>query len=127
MSPRKPKTKRYVTEDGCYLAIDDRSEGFYIAWYIPEDSDFGAYVGEDSAPPKPPEDKEGWECWVAHKAVEPLADDKDDRGFVFETEKKAKLALAAADDALSNGHTPWPAWAIQAKDAGWTPPEGWKP
>jgi hypothetical protein len=125
MAARK---KRYVTEDGCYLAIDERIEGIYIAWYISEDADFGGYIGEHEEKSKtPPEKKEDWENWVVYRTIKSLADNKDSRGFVFETIKKARLALAAANEALLTGNAPWPAWAIQAKEAGWTPPKGWKP
>ena len=122
------KTKPYVSEDGCHLAIDERADGFYIAWFIPEDGDFGGYIGEhEETSETPPDKKEDWENWVVYQTVKSLADDKDSRGFVFDTMKKAKVALAGANNALLNGHAPWPAWAVQAKAAGWTPPEGWKP
>jgi hypothetical protein len=125
----KTKPKRYVCEDGTYLAINDRVEGVYIAWYFPEDDDFGGYIGEDpSAPKEPPgDDVAAWENWVAYETVKLHADDKVVQGFRFETMKKAKTALAACNEALSTKSRPWPAWAIQARDAGWTPPEGWKP
>jgi hypothetical protein len=129
MAPRKnsPKPEIYKTEDGDYLDIEERDD-YYIAWYLPTDGDFGAIVGEDpQIGSKPPENKDDWECWIAHKTVQALADGQDDHGFFFEGIKKARLALAAANEALLSGHAPWPAWAITAKDAGWTPPEGWKP
>lgn len=121
--------KTYICEDGCYLDIDER-DFYHIAWYIPEDGDFGGYVGEIATQPKEaPKVKETWEMWVAHKAIEPLADCRRDMyGFYFESLKDAKVALLAANTALQNEKgLPWPEWAVRAKDAGWTPPKGWKP
>jgi hypothetical protein len=40
--------------------------------------------------------------------------------------KNARQALKAANEALLSGEV-WPAWALKAKQEGWTPPEGWKP
>jgi len=124
--PRK-KTDTYVCDDGSYLDIDERAKGLYIAWYLPNDGNFGAYLGEDAElSPKPPNDKEGWEMWTANRAVRPLSEGRDQHGYVFETMKAAKEALAAANQAL-RGDSPWPQWAIKAKAAGWTPPKDWKP
>ena len=126
---KKKPSERYKTADGDHLAIDERNDGYYIGWYLHAEQDFGAYVGEDPRHPrKPPDDKDDWECWVAHEAIKAFAEDTDNsRGFCFESRAKAKLAMAAANEALLTGNIPWPAWAITAKDAGWTPPDGWKP
>ena len=72
--------------------------------------------------------KSDWECWQADTAVKDMADGRDPiSGYWFETYDKAKAALAEANRCLLTGEAPWPAWAVQAKAAGWTPPEGWKP
>ena len=49
--------------------------------------------------------------------------------WVWETTAQAKKALAVARLALKNfrADAPWPAWAVQAKAAGWKPPKGWMP
>lgn len=121
------RTKKYVTDDGCYLAIDD-SEDIGIGWIIPDDNEFGAYVGDmryDS--PVAPKDKETWEAWAVYQAVKPFAEGMTQlNGFYFGSKKKAQLALQAANDALIS-NAPWPEWAVRAKAAGWAPPKGWKP
>ena len=122
------RTKRYVASDGCYLTVDERAEGIYIAWYLPEEDDVGGYIGEGPEAQEPASDDiEAWENWVVYETVKTHADGKDGRAFYFETVRKAKIALAACNVALATKSRPWPSWAIQAKEAGWTPPEGWKP
>lgn len=37
------------------------------------------------------------------------------------------LKRDVGDAWLANADHPWPEWALTAKAAGWTPPEGWKP
>jgi hypothetical protein len=67
---KKKPSERYKTADGDHLAIDERNDGYYIGWYLHAEQDFGAYVGEDPRHPrKPPDDKDDWECWVAHEAI----------------------------------------------------------
>jgi len=124
-----PRQKKYVCEDGTYLDIDDRGDVLYISWYFPRDGMFGAYVGEvqiKEVTTDPKEDLEGWEYQTATVAVAPLADGRDLTGYYFETEAKAKKAMAAANQVLLSG-VPWPEWAIKAQEAGWKPPKGWKP
>ena len=123
------KTPKYVSSDGCTLAINERVEGIYIAWYIPEDGDFGGYIGEGAERDEEPSgnDLEAWENWAAYQTIKIHADGKNIQGFFFNTIRKARTALAAANETLTTKSRPWPSWAIQAKEAGWTPPEGWKP
>jgi hypothetical protein len=40
------------------------------------------------------------------------------------TSDYGQLERAVIDDGLPNV---WPAWAVAATNAGWRPPEGWKP
>lgn len=49
--------------------------------------------------------------------------------WVFTNAKVQKEALRFARAAYkqAKANAPWPVWALQAKAAGWTPPEGWKP
>jgi hypothetical protein len=98
------RTKCYVSEEGCYLAIDERNDGIYIAWYTPEDGDFGGYIEEGAEMSDIPPEK--GEDWIVYKTVKALADDNNNQGFVFDTMKKAKIALAACNDALLNMDKP---------------------
>lgn len=120
--------KRYVTDEGDYLVAEESQDGYWrIWWHIAEWGDAGGCVGEAELPDEPPKSKDGWETWQAARYVRDLADGRDETGFYFETKKKAQVALKAANEGLHSGEAPWPAWALQAKAAGWTPPKGWKP
>lgn len=123
-----PRAKKYKSEDGCYLTITERVGHFYLVWYIPDDEDFGGYVGESEIyqASEAPKSKDEWEIWTADNQAKRFAEGRDGTGFYFNTATKAKLALAAANEVLLTG-APWPDWALKAKEAGWTPPKGWKP
>ena len=121
------RPKKYKTADGDYLVLIEGDE-WRILWFIAEWQDVGGTVGENGpAKPNPPAEKYDWEVWQAERTVAPFAQGRDGNGYYFESGKKAKLALDAANDALFTGDAPWPAWAREAKAAGWTPPKGWKP
>jgi len=106
-----PKSRKYVAEDGSYLDIDDRLHGGFhrIAWFLPEDDDFGAYVGDRDVWSNPQEDEDSdpktvWELKTADEAVKPFAYGKDSSsGYQFESEKDARNALRAANEALLKG------------------------
>ena len=121
------KPSRYKTKDGDHLIIDDSDGAYRLVWYIREWQDYGAIVGDTLPGEAAPNDREAWEVWQAARSVMELADGRDNDGYYFETKSKARAALAAANAGLLSGEAPWPAWALQAKEAGWTPPEGWKP
>lgn len=65
--------KKFTSKDGSYLVIDDRlHDGFHrIAWFLPEDDDLGAYVGDRDLGPNIPEDDSDpaivWEMKTAEK------------------------------------------------------------
>ena len=124
------KRSKYKTDEGDYLTLEEGSNDLYrIAWFIREEGDIGGTLGETPIGHSDtrPTEKSEYEVWQADRSVKALADGCDGRGFYFESRKKGLLALKAANDALLSGDAPWPAWALQAKAAGWTPPEGWKP
>lgn len=125
------KKPSYVCEDGMFLALNERSDGYYvIGWWDPNSDCFGAFLGEGLASFETPRDRDEWEFWIADKAVAEFAEErvKTIAPFRFKNQKIARLALSAANKALREGNdVPWPAWAIQAQAAGWTPPKGWKP
>jgi hypothetical protein len=124
---RKTRVPKYKTAEGDYLVIEENRDDFRIAWFSKEWEDVGGHVGEDAPGPTPPKDKGAWEIWQAARSIKDLADGRDSDGYYFESIAKARLALATANAALFSGEAPWPAWALQAKEAGWTPPKGWKP
>ena len=124
------KTPRYKTKDGDYLVIDERGleyEWYRLVWYIREWQDYGGIVGDTIPGDVAPKDVEEWEVWQAARSVRALADGRDRDGYYFASKSKARAALAAANAGLLNSEAPWPVWALRAKEAGWTPPEGWKP
>jgi len=120
-------SKKYKTAEGDYLIAESEGDYWRIWWHIAEWDDTGGCLGETERTPEPPSSKDNWEGWQADRIVEPLADGHDSTGYYFETQKKALTALRAANEGLHTGEAPWPAWATQAKAAGWTPPKGWKP
>ena len=123
----KLRAKRYVTEDGSYLAIDESGD-YSIGWVIPDEGEFGAYIGDtDYNSPTAPKSKDEWEAWAVYQAVKPFAEGKSQlNGFYFGSKRQAQLALQAANASLVS-NAPWPEWAVRAKAAGWTPPKGWRP
>jgi len=123
--------KTYKSEDGSYLAIDKHFDDYPIAWYFPDEGEFGAYIGECESPEEGEESDESkkarWEIMVADTAAKPFSCGKGPYGYSFESEKQAKLALIACNTALLNGGAPMPDWAVKATAAKWKPPKGWKP
>jgi len=124
--------RKYKADDGSYLEVDEQDGAHRLAWFFPEDEDFGAYVGDrdvsETREGDTDEDKKAkWEIMTADAAAKPFSCGKSSYGYEFETEKKAKLALLAANTSLLNGGAPMPTWATTALAAGWTPPKSWKP
>lgn len=115
------------------LAIDERGyDGEYrIGWFLSEDGDFGAMIGETKyteAQIAKMTDREDHECALAYLAA--LKTDGyrvDWRGLIWESRSAAQKALRAIKAAIANADHPWPEWAVKARAEGWTPPKGWKP
>lgn len=126
----KPRPRKYRTADGDYLVIDERGreyDWYRLVWYIREWQDYGGIVGDTIPGDVAPKDVEEWDVWQAARSVMALADGRDHEGYYFTSKSKARAALAAANAGLLSGEAPLPEWALIAKAAGWTPPEGWKP
>jgi len=124
--------KRYKSDDGSYLGIDEQDGAWRVAWYLPEDEDFGAYVGDRDVSEytggSDEKKKARWEIMTADAAAKPFADGRKDMyGYRFDSEKQARLAMLAANTSLLNSGAPMPDWAVKATAAGWKPPKGWKP
>jgi hypothetical protein len=107
-----------------------------LLWWIEEEGDVGGVLGEIEElvlAKTAPEDLSDYEVWVATQAVMgSKGRDRDSDGFFWPNEKLARGARKLADDALAKHRAdpkakPWPAWALQAQAAGWTPPKGWTP
>lgn len=115
------------------IVKSERDYRHRIYWFIAEEQDTGACVGErgdfyesDTAP----ENREDWECWTVSKAVSAFIaasghGDRDSTGFYFETETQAKAAIKWANIALRQERD-LPEWAATALEQGWKPPKGWK-
>jgi hypothetical protein len=120
------------------LVVVEYRDSFRIQWELDDGDDLGAFLGQSTKcpPDKAPENKDDREFWAHERAgfqviYSPDSEGcgHDHTGFWWETETKAKFALAKvnamAKAALSE--IPWPDWAVKATAAGWKPPKGWKP
>lgn len=126
-----------MSEDSpCVLEVIEDSEGRHrIQWYFPEEDDWGALLGEDrevvSEEKLATSSGGDWDHFAVLHALQVGAthDGQDRDGFFWTSEKAAKAACKAAKTFVraKRGEKPWPGWAIQAKAAGWSPPDGWVP
>jgi hypothetical protein len=122
--------KKYRGDEGEYLAICDGSrDGLYtFGWYFDEEGYVTCPVLqllESSLKDKaePPESKSDWESWLVIRTAQEMGCDKYGD---FATMKLAKAAMNAANEALLRGdRKPTPQWVTMARNAGWTPPDGW--
>lgn len=128
----KPRQKKFKTIEGDYLKLTEAASGygFRLAWWVATLDDFGSVVGETNIRNKTQEtlDRGELEIWIADQVASKFTNDIDAAGFYFDSKKRAQEALSAIDAALLDHEIlRWPDWAILAKQAGWTPPEGWEP
>jgi len=134
-----------------HLVVDDSDRhAFRLSWYLEAEDDIGGCLGQDPSDFR----ADALAKAIKHYREEPDAEDArgslehvaastaaaatkganhDRIGLYWETHtaaaralKIAKAAIQAAVSEAENGKA-WPAWAIQAKAAGWKPPKGWKP
>ena len=114
------------------LIIESERIGYQIVWFLEEESDTGARLGEstyserDLAKAKP----EDWDhitaTITASKTVGVQRDGHN--GYYWESRKDAAAALKAIKFALKDkGAKPWPEWAVKATAEGWKAPKGWTP
>lgn len=113
-----------------HLVVHQAGDGyFYIAWYLAEEQDFGAYVGEGPLGTKEPDrlsERDEWECWTADKIAREDPDHIDeDMGYCWETAAAAKRVLAQINLAFK-APRPLHDWEKKALEAGWKPPKGWE-
>lgn len=116
------------------IVVLERENGYYrlqyrLQWYIAEDDDYGLTIGEEKFSAKPPENREEYETWVAHKVcneLKQLGDAQKDRdGFFWESKADANYALRTVNLELKQ-ERPLPEWAKMAIKNGWKAPKGWK-
>jgi hypothetical protein len=130
----KKKTQRiprYKDADGQYLDIDESRYEIKIAWYLPDEGDFGLYLANES--------HSKWEgAEETNVAIDVLRDywkskgwalPSEGRDFEFESRSQAKEALRLINARLFylGENKPLPEWAKKALAEGWNPPKGWKP
>ena len=123
------------------LEVTDGPQGYYLRWWLPEEDDYGATVGESGTEPTRTKDIDiEWYtaevvCFRCLKAT-PDSDTfgLDKQGFWWTSKSKANKVLAqiraetkVALQAKGESGAEWPEWAITAKANGWKPPKGWKP
>ena len=110
------------------------SQGVYrIGWYLWEDDDMGATLGEDLSLIKLIEknldnkevDKDHVSVTRALMGLEGVQ--KDDGGFYWESKGEATKALKLAKVAARGVVGEYPEWAKKAILEGWKAPRGWKP
>lgn len=119
--------RMYKDKDGCYLGIEQDRSGNYIAWYLPEDGDFGVRLSNENL------DTEEHNIAVRVATEFFKANNLDfpnpHRDFYFESEKQARDCLRRINIELLawQEKRPLPEWAKQALAAGWKAPKNWKP
>lgn len=128
------RVKKYKGSDGEYLELVEQKYGYRISWWFPIDGEGeGGAIGDVYPGPteSAPDDPDLWSDWCAYYACLPFSEQADCKSWegplTFETARRAKDAIRAANFALTTKSRPWPEWALKARDAGWTAPEGWKP
>ena len=109
------------------LVLDqDRDGRWLIGWYLAEDEDIGACLGEGHPHSTDSKDENDIASRAAFEAG-PCTVYSD--GYRWESRADVHRALRAANAALADARSkvPLPDWAKQALAAGWKMPKGWKP
>jgi len=124
--------------------VEDRNGSYQIQWYISNEDDMGAVLGEDcGCDPQPlllqmacsldrgeaaSEDAEHFAATVG-AASHPLTEMGDGFGFHWPSKSAAQQALRLANLRIKEAKSkiPWPQWARDAVANGWKPPKGWTP
>ena len=95
-----------------------------VAWFIAEEGDIGAILGDRKVPTKlPPNEDPDWEHFAACHAVRDSEGcQRDGEGYYFDTRTAAETAKRSAVAAMKN--KPLADWERKALSAGWKPPKG---
>ena len=123
--------------------VEFNTDEYRLRWWLPEDDDYGAVVGEGGRLPtkkcKTIEDIESYTAEaVAFRLLKAKPDSDvfglDSQGFWWATKPAAASVLRqissetqTAIKFASESKEGWPEWAVTALNAGWKPPKGWKP
>ena len=118
------------------LVVEQHKNGYVIGWWLAEEGEMGAILGEDQATLEDvakaaPEDREAIAANFCAENLWGQSEENPRRIGHFEwyspsaAQKGLKLLKTHMVSVLSA--VPWPAWALTAKAAGWTPPKSWKP
>lgn len=123
------------------LEVVEDDPGYRIQWWIPENEDYGAMIGELGKEPDKAEETD-LEWYTAEMVVfklyraQPDSDTfgLDARGFWFASKSGAtrvlsqiKVETRAILQGEKGSEKSWPEWAVTAKANGWKPPKNWKP
>lgn len=111
-------------------ATSDYYGQWRLAWYLSEDDDFGACLGDDGVPDRRPEPRGDYEHYLATwVAARTRGVQQDSDGLYWESKTQAQAALRAVNAGLKAARDarPLPDWAREALAAGWRAPKGWQP
>lgn len=113
------------------LVIVERDYRFRIGWYLADEGDIGAVLGEGrryTARNLKAARGADREHILAELAAAKTSGVERHAGFYWHTRADATAALRSINLALKmDGGAPWPEWAQKAHAAGWKAPKGWKP
>lgn len=129
-----------MAKDKLIITADDHAYGpFRISWFLGDEADLGATLG-DSLPLAKYRHFNKTGTFKSNEDLHVLATilcmtydaklpARDIDGFFweFKTQAKAVLKYVASSMKVISQAKSWPAWALKAKAAGWTPPKNWVP
>jgi hypothetical protein len=106
------------------LIVDGEHTTWRIAWFLADEGDIGAVLGEGPIGHDiPSTDDENWSHRVATLVVSSSPGcQRDHGGFYFETRLLAQAAMKAANATIKN--KPLADFEKKALAAGWKPPKG---
>jgi hypothetical protein len=104
------------------LKVYNHNQVYRIGWYIPEDQEIGATLGEDTNVKDLPADDEHA---VATKYLLSIECEIDSFGFYWTSKSAAIKTLREIKAQFKNKE--YPDWAKKALVEGWKPPKNWKP
>jgi hypothetical protein len=121
--------------------VEEDEHEYRLKWWIPENGDYGATVGESGT--KPVKEKDTDIEWytaeiVAHRLLKAKPDSDvfglDKCGFWWSSKSAAATVLRQIRNETQlalrlekESKDEWPEWAVTAAAAGWKPPKVWKP
>jgi hypothetical protein len=112
-----------------HLCLVEGDYCYQIAWYLAEEQDYGAFLGDAPTAQTEPDranEPEEWECWKADRIArdDPNAH-RDSLGRLYWYEKSHAQAVLSKIKTAFKVKRPLADWEKKALDAGWRPPKGW--